>query len=290
LQSDIAARALQEKTGTPYQIVTVKTAGDRIRHRPLAEFGGKALFVKELEEALLAGDIDIAVHSLKDLPAELPPGLQLTAVLPRESPFDALVLPNGARALAAAPRIGTCSVRRAAHVLRVFSGAQILPLRGNVDTRLKRLDGGEFDALLLSHAGLTRLGQEHRATAVLDGAGWLPALAQGAIGIETRADDASTNAVVETLNDETSCLCVTCERAFQLGLGGSCRSPIAGLARKDGDLLRFHGEVIAPDGADQVEARFEVRLGGDFGRDLMVVRAQALAAGQALRPSAENWL
>jgi hydroxymethylbilane synthase len=283
LQAEIAARALREKTGQECEIVTVKTTGDRIQDRPLAEIGGKALFAKELEDALTAGEIDFAVHSMKDLPAELPDGLALAAVLPREDPYDALVLQSGKRLLKEAPRIGTSSVRRAAQACRAFTDAQILPLRGNVDTRLKKLDSGEYDAVLLALAGLKRLQLEVRGEAL----SWLPALAQGAIGIETRAGDAVRFAA---LDNPPSRLCVSCERAFQLGLEGSCRSPIAGLAEIVGETLRFHGEVIAPDGGDFVETRFEMKLGASFAETLSEAEALALAAGKELRPSAVPWL
>jgi hydroxymethylbilane synthase len=284
VQADIAARALRENVGQACEVVVVKTTGDRVQDRPLAEIGGKALFAKELEDSLLAGEIDFAVHSMKDLPAELPAGLTLAAVLPREKPYDVLVLPNGKRLPKAAPRIGTSSVRRAAQARRAFRDVEILPLRGNVDTRLRKLDGGDYDAVLLSFAGLTRLGHEDRAGGLLS---WLPALAQGAIGIETRIADA---AIFAPLDDALARLCITCERAFQLGLGGSCHSPIAGLAEVAGGALHFHGEVLAHDGGDFLETRFDVQLGGNFAVDLAAVQDRARTAGRDLRPGAVAWL
>jgi hydroxymethylbilane synthase len=285
VQAKIAACALKEKTGRACEIVAIRTAGDKIAG-PLADVGGKALFARELESALLAGRIDFAVHSAKDLAAEIPAGLALAAILPRETPFDGLVLPAGTKALKDAPRIGTSSVRRAALARRRFGGATILPLRGNVDTRLAKLDAGAFDATVMALAGLKRMGLGGRAEA-LPVEEWLPALAQGAIAIETRAADAPRFAV---LNHEPSALAASCERAFQAGLGGSCRSPIAGLAEISGGILHFRGEVLAPDGTDAVAAAFEVALTGDYAADLVAVAARGRAAGEAIRERAAKWL
>lgn len=289
IQAGIAADAITAATGALCEIIIVKTSGDRIS-RPLAEFGGKGLFVKELEEALLDGDIDFAVHSLKDLPALLPDGLALTSVLERQSPYDTIVLPQGVTALKAVPHLGTCSVRRAAQAARAMKGVQLSPLRGNVDTRLRKLDGGDFDGLLLSVAGLTRLGLQDRIGQIMDGDGWLPALAQGAIGLESRRDDVRTNAALAAVNHRPSALAVTAERAFQAGLSGSCHSPIAGLARIDGDILRFEGEVIAPDGADQVATQFVMPMKADFERNKLAAAEMAFEMGAALKPQATPWL
>jgi hydroxymethylbilane synthase len=286
LQAKIAACALKEKAGLLCEIVAIRTAGDKIAG-PLADAGGKALFARELEAALFAGRIDVAVHSAKDLAAEIPAGLILAAILPRETPFDGLVLPAGTNFLKDAPRIGTASVRRAALCRRIFPGVEILPLRGNVDTRLAKLDAGAFDATVMALAGLKRLGLEARASRVLPPAEWLPALSQGAIAIETRAADAPRFAV---LNHAPSALAVFCERAFQAGLGGSCRSPIAGLAEISGRSLRFRGEVLAPDGSDAVAVAFEVALTGDYAADLAAVAARGLATGKTIRPQATPWL
>jgi hydroxymethylbilane synthase len=288
-QTEIAAATLK-RAGFAVAIVAVKTSGDRIRNKPLADFGGKALFAKELEEALLEGEIDLAVHSLKDLPASLPAGLRLSAVLPRAIAFDTLVLPTGAAGLACAPRVGTGSVRRGAQVRRAFPGATVLPLRGNVDTRLKMLDGGGFDALILSAAGLERLGRPQRIGTLLRGKGWLPALGQGAIGIESRDGDDRIDAIVASLDDFPSHLCVAAERAFQTGLEGNCHSPIAGLARIEAGALQFQGEVLAPDGSAAVGTTFAVALSDAGEADLAAVCARALAAGRTLRPQAMRWL
>lgn len=267
--------------GAPCEIVVLKTSGDRIQDRPLADAGGKGLFVKELEDALLGGRIDLAVHSMKDVPVALPGGLSIAALLPREDPRDVFVsnrwstlgrLPKGAR-------IGTSSVRRAAQILRARPDLDCQLLRGNVDTRLKKLDDGEMDAMLLALAGLKRLGLAHRATELLD---FLPALAQGAIGIETREADARTREPLACLNDADTAAALACERAFQDALGGSCRSPMAGLARVEAGRVVFDGEVLAPDGSDHVAIHVEAAA-SDAAR-------AGREAGTSIRPRAARWL
>src|SRR5437763_4557377 len=211
------------------EIVTVRTTGDRIQDRPLAAAGGKGLFVKELEDALLGQRIDVAVHSMKDLPAVLPAGLEIAAVLPREDPRDAFISSRAESlgALPAGTRIGTSSVRRRAQVARLRPDLEPVLLRGNVDTRLAKLDGGEIDAVLLAHAGLKRLGLEDRATLVLPVEAWLPALSQGAIGTEVREHDAAVGCLA-ALNHLPTAIALACERAFQVALDGSCATPIGG--------------------------------------------------------------
>jgi hydroxymethylbilane synthase len=238
--------------GAACEIVILKTTGDRIQDRSLADSGGKGLFVKELEDALLREDIDLAVHSMKDVPTALPPGLDLSAFLEREDPSEAF-LSNKAKTLTGLPkgaRVGTSSVRRHAQVLRHRPDLEVVLLRGNVDTRLARLDAGEMDAIYLALAGLKRLGLQHRATEVLDPGVWLPSLGQGVIGIEIRETDTRARELTGLLNHEPTELALTCERAFQAALDGSCRTPIAGLATVAGRALSFHGEVLAPDGSD----------------------------------------
>jgi len=282
-------RDLLAKTGVASEIVVVKTTGDRIQDRPLADAGGKGLFTKELEEALFAGEADIAVHSMKDVPAHLPTGLMLGALLPREDPRDVLLsaqnfsltsLPTGAI-------VGTSSVRRRAQLLRARKDVEAVTLRGNVETRLSKLDGGAFHATLLALAGLKRLGLEARASQILDLAIWLPSPAQGAIGIELRSDDAQTSQIIARLDDEPTAIALACERAFLAALDGSCRTPIAGLAQWENGILRFRGEVLALDGSDFVETAQEQKLGSN-------PRAQAAeigrAAGLSLRPAAARWL
>jgi len=271
------------------EIVVVKTSGDRIQDRSLADAGGKGLFTKELEQALLAREIDLAVHSMKDVPVALPKGLAIGALLPREDPRDAF-LSHKASTIAELPkaaRFGTSSVRRHAQVARARPDLDVVLLRGNVDTRLAKLDAGEFDAILLALAGLKRLGLETRATTLLSAQDWLPALAQGAIGIEIREGDSETASVVSRLNDETTAIALACERAFQAALDGSCRTPIGGLATISNGRLVFRGEVIAPDGGDSVQTQFDVALIGD--RSSQAARL-GREAGLAIRPRAAKWL
>lgn len=287
-QAEIVQAALGAR-GTECEIVAIKTSGDRIQDRSLADAGGKGLFTKELEQALLAHRIDLAVHSMKDVPVAIPEGLRIAAILSREDPRD-IFISNAAASLNALPqgaRVGTSSVRRQAQVARARPDAKILLLRGNVDTRLAKLDKGEYDAIILAYAGLKRLGLEARATTVLEPDDWLPALAQGAIGIEVRDTDDRAGIAVSALNDEDSEIALACERAFQEALDGSCRTPIAGLATLTQERLSFRGEVLSPDGRDFVEATFEVALGDDR------VRAAEIAGrkhGLELKPRAARWL
>jgi hydroxymethylbilane synthase len=289
VQAELVRAGLVSRAGTPCEIVVVKTSGDRIQDRPLADSGGKGLFTKELEEALLRDEIDCAVHSMKDVPTRLPPGLVIGAVLRREDPRDAFISTK-ARTLAeleAGARVGTSSVRRTAQLLRSRPDASALLLRGNVDTRLRKLEEAQYDAIILALAGLKRLGVEDRVTVVLDTATWLPALAQGAIGIEVREGDVRTRAAVGTLDDEATAVALSCERAFQEALDGSCRTPIAGLATFEARTLRFRGEVLSPDGSESAETEFELALGADARAD---AGRAGRNAGLALRPRAAQWL
>jgi hydroxymethylbilane synthase len=272
-------QALAEAHGLdPEQIAieVIRTSGDRIQDRPLAEVGGKGLFTKEIEEALAAGTIDLAVHSSKDMPTVLPPGLVLSAFLPREDPRDAFIS-GKAKSLAELPRgatVGTASLRRQAMVKRRRPDLTIVPLRGNVETRLRKLDEGVADATLLALAGLKRLGLADKATAVLEADEFLPAVGQGAIGIETRADDARTRGMLDPINHSDTFIALTTERAFLAVLDGSCRTPIGGHASVAGDKLRFRGMVVKPDGSEAFEATREGNvsdaetLGADAGAEL----------------------
>jgi len=275
--------------GVACDLVVLKTTGDRIQDRSLADSGGKGLFVKELEDALLREEIDLAVHSMKDVPTALPPGLDLSAFLEREDPSEAF-LSHKARTLADLPkgaRVGTSSVRRHAQVLRHRPDLAVVLLRGNVDTRLAKLDAGEMDAIYLALAGLKRLGLQDRATQVLDPELWLPSLGQGVIGIEIRKTDPRTRELTGLLNHEPTEFALICERAFQAALDGSCRTPIAGLATADRYTLAFHGEVLAPDGSDHADARFTLDLGHN---PREAARRAGDRAGAALKPRVEKWL
>lgn len=231
-------------------IHTLKTSGDRIQDKPLADAGGKGLFVKEIEEALLANEADIAVHSMKDMPAEQPGGLVIAAVLKREDPRDVFIARAGApfAALKNAARVGTSSVRREAQLLRARPDLKALTLRGNVGTRLDKLARGEMDAIILAQAGLHRLALAPAGAEILDGENWLPALCQGAIGIEVRGADKRMRDLVTPINDEISASCIACERGFLAALDGSCRTPVAGLAKIANGKLHFRGEVLTLDG------------------------------------------
>ena len=257
-------------------VTVIRTSGDRIQDRPLSEAGGKGLFTKEIEEALLAQTIDLAVHSSKDMPTALPPGLVLSAFMPREDARDAFISRKVA-SVAALPRgavVGTASLRRQAMMKRLRPDLNVVPLRGNVETRLRKIDEGEADATLLALAGLKRLGLTDAATAVLDVNEFLPAVGQGAIGLETRADDASTRDLLAAIDHADTHHALLCERAFLAVLDGSCRTPIAGHATIAGGRIKFRGMIVKPDGSEAHEASREgavsdaVKLGADAGAEL----------------------
>jgi hydroxymethylbilane synthase len=234
------------------EIVALKTTGDMERDRSFAESGGKGIFTKEIDEALLSGRVDLAVHSAKDVQTILPKGLVIAAAPPRADPRDAF-LSTKATSLQALPRgakLGTASVRRQALALRLRPDLQISLLRGNVQTRMDKMKAGECDATVLAYAGLQRLGLTAHATEVLDPMKYPPAVAQGIIAIETRKDDKKTKMMLGKVNHIESFAALTCERAFLLALDGSCRAPIAGHARITGGRLQFVGLVITQDGRD----------------------------------------
>lgn len=236
-------------------VVVIKTTGDRIQDRPLAEAGGKGLFTKEIEDALLAGTIDAAVHSMKDVPTWLPPGLIIPCLLPREDPRDAWFSRTGCTLddLPPGAVVGTASLRRQAQVLARRPDLRLVSLRGNVGTRLRKLDEGEVDATLLAAAGLNRLGRPRTPTCLLDPEAMLPAVAQGAIGIEIRVDDHRTAAWLAPLHCPATGIAVTAERSLLATLDGSCRTPIAALAEPAADgLLRLRTLVLSPDGRRRV--------------------------------------
>lgn len=240
------------------ELIKMVTRGDKILDAPLAKVGGKGLFVKELEQGILDGAADIAVHSMKDVPAELPERLHLAAILKREDPRDALVS-SRYTALADLPEealIGTSSLRRQCQLKARLPRCRIASLRGNVGTRLDKLESERLDAIILAAAGLIRLGLQHRITEFLAPEVSLPAVGQGAIGIECRRDDPAVNALLEVLHDPDTALCVSAERAFNHRLDGGCQVPIAGYAELRADRIRLRGLVASPDGRS--EARGEV--------------------------------
>ncbi len=236
------------------ELLVLKTRGDKILDRALSEVGGKGLFVKEIEEALLDGRAEVAVHSMKDLPAEIPVGLQLGAVPLREDARDALLVAPAiaARDVAALPkgaRVGTSSLRRVCQLKARRPDLDVVPLRGNVDTRVRKVDAGELDAIVLACAGLKRLGHGARITAALSTAESLPAIGQGALAIECRVDDPETLRRLARLDDRTTAHAVAAERAFLKRLSGDCKTPLAAHATVDGARLRIEGLVGAPDGS-----------------------------------------
>ncbi|MGA8400435.1 MAG: hydroxymethylbilane synthase [Stellaceae bacterium] len=254
----------------------IRTTGDRVQNRLLAEIGGKGLFTKEIEQALIDRRIDLAVHSLKDMETFLPAGLAIACVLLRDDPRDALVTRDGA-GLAALPkgaRIGTASLRRKAQLLRRRPDLVVAPIRGNVDTRIAKLAADEADGLLLALSGLERLGKADAASEILSVDVMLPAVGQGALAIEARADDAELGELLSPLHDTASAACVTAERAMLAALDGSCRTPIAGLAELAGDTLRLRALLLAEDGsaerrAEEVGAKDDAEaLGREAGERL----------------------
>ncbi|MGD0501558.1 MAG: hydroxymethylbilane synthase [Steroidobacteraceae bacterium] len=252
----VAALLRKAHAGLSVELLPMSTKGDRILDRSLAAIGGKGLFIKELEAALEDGRAHLAVHSMKDVPGDLPAGMTLAAMLPRADPRDALIT-RAARELGELPRgarLGTASLRRRAQLLAIRPDLVITTLRGNVETRLKRLDDGELDAIVLAAAGLTRLGLQSRIAALLDPSVSLPAVGQGVIGIECRSDDLRARDAVRALNDPAAHTAVSAERAFARRLGGSCQSPIAAFAELDAQQrLTLRGLVAEPDGSRLIQ-------------------------------------
>ncbi|HLG58968.1 MAG TPA: hydroxymethylbilane synthase [Vicinamibacterales bacterium] len=263
VQATTVAALLKTHAGLNCEIVVIKTSGDRLADAALSVIGGKRLFVKEIEDALLAGDVDLAVHSSKDLPAILPDGLEIAAVLPREDPRDAIILPPGrvastledlVRVLGPAPRIGTSSVRRIAQLTGLFPGAGFLPIRGNLDTRLRKLDAGDYDALVLAAAGLRRLDHAERISMVLPVDACVPAPGQGIIAVEIRGADVQAREHVMKIDEAQAHAAFTAERAVVVRLGGGCQMPIGAYAEIAGDKVHIAGIVVSLDGARTARA------------------------------------
>ena len=269
----MAAHGLAEDA---FEIVVIKTSGDRIQDRPLSEVGGKGLFTKEIEDALLDGRIDIAVHSSKDMPTVLPDGLALTAFLPREDVRDAFLSPK-AKTLMDLPQgavVGSSSLRRQAMIKRLRPDIEVVMYRGNLQTRLRKLADGEVDATLLAAAGLRRLGLENEITSLLEVDEFLPAVGQGAICIESRLGDEATLARLAAIHDQDTQIRLDAERAYLAVLDGSCRTPIGGLATIEDGMLQLRGIVLKPDGSEVHEAAESgavtsgVRIGQSVGETL----------------------
>ncbi len=290
-QARAVEQAIRTAGGPSCELVVIKTTGDRLATRDLSTIGGKRLFVKEIEEALLNGSIDLAAHSAKDLPADLPPGLAIGAALPREDPRDAVVLPRGGAAggallatLSGTPRVGTGSVRRVAQLARAVPRARFLSIRGNVGTRLRKLDDGECDALVLAAAGLVRLGLGERVSARLTTDECLPAPGQGTVAIEARESDQAAAAVLACIDDGAAHVALAAERALVQALGGDCRVPIGALAVTDSGGLTLDAVVASVDGRQLLRrqasgsAEAAAALGADLAAQLLADGADEILA------------
>ena len=273
--------ACLEQGGVETRLEIIKTTGDKITDVPLSQVGGKGLFTKEIEEALLAGSIDLAVHSLKDMPTGLPDGLTLAAIPPREDPRDALIGKPLAE-LGPGDRIGTSSLRRAAQLHALGRGFAIETLRGNVDTRLRKLDEGLYSAIVLAAAGLKRLGWANRIRELLDAEVMCPAVGQGALAIETRDDGGPAHAIARKLNHADSETAVIAERALLAALAGGCQVPIGAHARIEGGQIHLQAIVASPDGQriirDRASGQDAETLGRELGERLLSAGAREILA------------
>jgi hydroxymethylbilane synthase len=259
------------------KVVAIRTTGDRVQDRRLAEIGGKGLFAKEIDEALIDGRIDLAVHSLKDLETWLPDGVEIACILARDDPRDAFLSPKAA-SLAELPEgavVGTASLRRQAQLLRRRPDLKIVPLRGNANTRIRKLEAGEVDATLLALCGLQRIGLAHLATEILPREVMLPAVGQGALAVECRFGDEQVRELLAALHDPLSAACASAERAMLAVLDGSCHTPIAALAEIAGNQLTIEGLLLTPDGSAEIRSQL---IGGLADAD-----ALGAALGEELR-------
>ncbi len=262
---EVASR-IGQAGGPSCETIVIRTSGDKLADAPLSQVGGKRLFVKEIEDALLDGRVDLAVHSCKDMPAELPAGLGIAAVLPREDPRDVIVRPAGAPGapdsleallplLGHSPKVGTSSVRRIAELVRLMPDARFVSIRGNLDTRLRKLDAGDYDVLVLAAAGIRRLGFAARISFALPVDACIPAPGQGAIAVETRVADEDTRHAVAPIGDEATAAAVAAERALVAELGGGCQTPIGAVALVDGRDLDLRAVVVSLDGSRAVRGQ-----------------------------------
>jgi hydroxymethylbilane synthase len=278
VQAMLTQAAGEEDADQAFPIMGMTTTGDKITDRALLAAGGKGLFTKELERALLAGDARFAVHSMKDVPTKLPEGLEIAAILPREDPRDVLLTRDGISRIEDLPDgavLGTASIRRQAQALALRPDLNIVLLRGNVDTRLNKLKSGEVDATFLARAGLRRLGRAEAERDPIEVASMLPAPAQGCVGIEIRSDDEQARGALKALDHAESHISAAAERGFLAALDGSCRTPIAAYATLDGARLHLRGEALTPDGAhrwsEEVHATLpevEPAVAAELGREL----------------------
>ncbi len=307
-QARLVARLIQDAGGPPCEIVIIKTSGDRLQEAPLSAVGGKRLFVKELEDALLTGEIDLAVHSSKDMPAVLPDGLVIAGMLPRAEPHDAVVLPITAgrpphtvdnltalqQVLGPSPSIGTSSVRRIAQLKRLFPAAAFTPIRGNLDTRLRKLDAGDYDALVLAAAGLHRLGFADRISWQLPLDTCVPAPGQGIIAIEIRAGDHVVHDAAVRITDPAAAAALIAERAVVEALGGGCQTPIGAIARTEQRAtMHVLGLVVSLDGQTEVRAEStgatdDAKAIGTRVAETLLQRGAATILAEAQRAGAEQ--
>ena len=313
-QANTVAARIAATGGPPCRLVIIKTSGDRLQEAPVSEVGGKRLFVKEIEEALLRGEIDLAVHSSKDMPAVLPAGLAIAGVLPREDPLDAVVLKtdggSGSRrtwstiddlvgTIGQSPAIGTGSVRRVAQLSRLFPGARFTPIRGNLETRLRKLDEGVYDALVLAAAGLRRLGFASRISLTLPVSACVPAPGQGIVAIEIREGDGPLRQVVSRIDDAAAGAALEAERALVAALGGGCQTPVGALASPiDEETIELVAAVVALDGsravrcsacaarreANALGARVGARLLADGADQILADAKRAQGAVEGIQP------
>jgi hydroxymethylbilane synthase len=283
-QAHMVAAALEDAHGWPpgsVAIVPVKTSGDRIQDRPLADVGGKALWTKELDLALLAGEIDCSVHSMKDVESQRPERLEIAAMLKRADVRDRLIGANSIAELPQGAVVGTSSPRRAAQLRRLRPDIRTVSIRGNVDTRIAKLEAGDVDATILAAAGLDRLGHEEVGAAV-DLKEMLPAPAQGAIGIECRTDDIAVAALLKAIDHHDTHQAVLAERAFCRALGGTCHSPVAAYASLDSGQIRFSCEILSDDGRERVAEQVNFAI-ADFEAPADLARAMLATAPSSIR-------
>jgi hydroxymethylbilane synthase len=280
-----------EARGVEVELVIIRTSGDRLQEAPLSVVGGKRLFVKELEDALLRDEIDVAVHSAKDMPAVLPDGLAVAATLPREDPRDVLVLPSGSKGGAVAavvaqlgknPRVGTSSVRRTAQLTALVPGAVFAPIRGNVDTRLRKLDQGEYDVLVLASAGIHRLGFSERISASIPPDDCVPAPGQGIIALEIRAADGDARAATQWVHDANAAVALDAERTVVTALGGGCQLPLGALSVIRGKDLDLQAIVCSPDGARMLRARATGQVSDPFALGTRIAKDLASQGAMAI--------
>ncbi|MDQ7785470.1 MAG: hydroxymethylbilane synthase [Desulfomonilaceae bacterium] len=281
----VAAEIEKNRPGTRVDLLTIKTRGDKILDTPLAVIGTKGLFTKEIEDALLDGRVDLAVHSMKDLPTELPEGLHLAATMRREDPRDVFVSRDGRglRDLAEGSRIGTSSLRRRAFLLNRYPGLEVVPLRGNVDTRLRKIESENLSGVILAAAGMIRTGFGDRITSHMEPEEMIPAIGQGALAIETRVDDPATHSVTADLDHAQTARCVAVERAFLRRMGGGCQVPMAAHCTAKDDSIVVTAAVVHPDGIPMVADRYEGPDEGPSVGSHLADRLIGQGAGEILR-------